>query len=177
MWSRPLRRRRDLDGQLSEVCRLLVAHGFDISGLRGEFAELGLELVPFDADDAEAAAGLWPATRAAGLSLADRACISLARRLKPVGAHGRPVVARPGSRRRNTGDPLSVETPAGAFVEHLLTALDPSRSPPVAASVTRFGKSASPARRSAAMVLFERLQATPGETYGPRVSQAQTPPS
>lgn len=70
----------------SEVCRRVAAHGAEVAGLRGELGELGLEFVPFGVDDAEAAAALWPLTRHAGLSLADRACLVLARRL------GRPAM-------------------------------------------------------------------------------------
>lgn len=39
---------------------------------------LGIEIVPFSAAQAELAARLRPATRKAGLSLADRACLALA---------------------------------------------------------------------------------------------------
>lgn len=70
----------------SEVCRRATERGADVAGLRGELSELGLEFVVFDAVDAEAAAALWPETRHAGLSLADRACLALGRRL------GRPVL-------------------------------------------------------------------------------------
>jgi ribonuclease VapC len=65
----------------SEVCKRLLAHAVEPRALRVRIGALGLELVPFDADDAEAAAALWPLTRHAGLSLADRACLALARRL------------------------------------------------------------------------------------------------
>jgi ribonuclease VapC len=66
----------------SEVGKRGVAHAVDLRALRARVGALGLELVPFSADDAEAAAELWPRTRAAGLSLGDRACIALARRLE-----------------------------------------------------------------------------------------------
>jgi len=51
-------------------------------GLRGEEAdaaveELGLRVISFDATQARAAARLRVATRQAGLSLADRACLAL----------------------------------------------------------------------------------------------------
>lgn len=42
---------------------------------------LGTTVAPFDAPAAVAAARLWSATRHAGLSLADRACLALAREL------------------------------------------------------------------------------------------------
>ena len=65
----------------SEVYRRWIAHGIDASGLRADVEALGLEIVPFTAEDAEQAANLWPATRRGGLSLGDRACLALARRL------------------------------------------------------------------------------------------------
>lgn len=43
---------------------------------------LGLEVIPFNEEDATIAAGLWPDTKAMGLSLADRACLATGRRLK-----------------------------------------------------------------------------------------------
>ena len=42
---------------------------------------LGLQIVPFEAHDAEFAAKLKPHTKAAGLSLGDRACLALAARV------------------------------------------------------------------------------------------------
>jgi PIN domain nuclease of toxin-antitoxin system len=39
---------------------------------------LGVEVVPFGRTDAERAARLWPAGRACGLSLGDRACLAVA---------------------------------------------------------------------------------------------------
>lgn len=56
------------------------------SGLRAQVVALGMTIVTFDADDAEAAAALRPLTRSSGLSLGDRACLALARR------RGLPVV-------------------------------------------------------------------------------------
>jgi PIN domain nuclease of toxin-antitoxin system len=46
-----------------------------------ELQVLGLAVEPFSAGDADTAALLWPQTRNLGLSLADRACLSLAMRL------------------------------------------------------------------------------------------------
>jgi ribonuclease VapC len=65
----------------SEVQQRWVARGVDARGLRTDVEALGLELVPFTADDAEYAAELWPRTRRLGLSLGDRACLALAYRL------------------------------------------------------------------------------------------------
>ena len=45
------------------------------------FTETGIEIRPFDAEDARLAGELVGLTRKAGLSLADRACLALAGRL------------------------------------------------------------------------------------------------
>ena len=42
---------------------------------------MGLRILPFTPEDAELTAGLWSTSRQAGLSLGDRACLSLAQRL------------------------------------------------------------------------------------------------
>lgn len=55
--------------------------GTDTAGLREDLEALGLRILAFSAEDAEGAAGLRAATRSAGLSLGDRACIGLAQRL------------------------------------------------------------------------------------------------
>jgi PIN domain nuclease of toxin-antitoxin system len=65
----------------SEVRQRLLAHGIDDEALLGDVEALGIEMVAFDAEDAERAASLWPTTRDAGLSLGDRACLALAQRL------------------------------------------------------------------------------------------------
>ena len=49
-------------------------------GLGDAIAAEGAVVVPFTATHAESADALWPRTRAAGLSLGDRACLALARR-------------------------------------------------------------------------------------------------
>ncbi len=59
-----------------------IARGVDVSGLREDVTALGLHIMPFGAEDAEAAAQLWPATVRLGLSLGDRACIALGQRLQ-----------------------------------------------------------------------------------------------
>ncbi len=59
-----------------------LARGIDVSELRSDVEALGLELVPFAVADAELAATLWSSTRHLGLSLGDRACLALARRLE-----------------------------------------------------------------------------------------------
>ena len=65
----------------SEVYQRWIAHGVDVAGLRADVEALGLEIVPLTVEDAEQAAELWSATRLRGLSLGDRACLALARRL------------------------------------------------------------------------------------------------
>ncbi|MFM7238150.1 MAG: hypothetical protein ACKOZN_00895 [Cyanobium sp.] len=49
--------------------------------LRQDPRALGLAVEPFSAEDADTAALLWPQSRHLGLSLADRACLSLELRL------------------------------------------------------------------------------------------------
>ena len=69
----------------SEVLQKGLSRGVPVEGLRSDLESLGLAIWPFTAEDAEAAAGLWPQTRALGLSLGDRACLALAMRLdKPA---------------------------------------------------------------------------------------------
>ena len=62
----------------SEVYQKGVRYGLPIEGLGSDLAAAGLVIVPFGAEDAEAAARLWPQTRSLGLSLGDRACLALA---------------------------------------------------------------------------------------------------
>lgn len=65
---------------LSEVAAALVRHQRDPDHiLRAVTAQVTVE--PFTTEDALAAAALWARTRAAGLSLGDRACLALAQRL------------------------------------------------------------------------------------------------
>lgn len=62
----------------SEVVQKAAEAGVDTRGLRRQIEALGLRILPFDAADAERAAALREATRAAGLSLGDRACLAVA---------------------------------------------------------------------------------------------------
>jgi len=62
----------------SETLQKAAVHGVDADGLRADIEGLGVTLVPYTIDDAEETARLWPPTRAAGLSLGDRACLALA---------------------------------------------------------------------------------------------------
>ncbi len=55
-----------------------VTLGLTVEGRQEQVRALGLSIVVFSADHADAAARLLPATRHAGLSLGDRACLALA---------------------------------------------------------------------------------------------------
>lgn len=65
----------------AEVLQRVIAAGLEIWGKREDMESLGLQIHPFTAEDAESTARLWPIGRRVGLSLGDRACLSLARRL------------------------------------------------------------------------------------------------
>ncbi len=65
----------------AEVLQRYRAHGIDTSGKQASIEALGVTIESFTAEDAHTAAALWPSTREAGLSLGDRACLALARRL------------------------------------------------------------------------------------------------
>jgi ribonuclease VapC len=62
----------------SEVVQKALEWQTEIAGLRQELEVLGLAVLPFTAALAETTAHLRPATRQAGLSLGDRACLALA---------------------------------------------------------------------------------------------------
>lgn len=61
----------------TEVLQKSLASGVEVEGMREELEALGLQVSPFTLEQAEAAARLWQATRPYGLSLGDRACLSL----------------------------------------------------------------------------------------------------
>ena len=66
----------------TEVLQKVIARGSrEVRDVRADLASLGLQVLPFTEEDAELAARLWSTTRQAGLSLGDRACLSLAQRL------------------------------------------------------------------------------------------------
>jgi ribonuclease VapC len=65
----------------AEVLQRYRAHGVETAGKREQVEALGIRVEPFSDEDAETVAELWRPTRRAGLSLADRACLALARRL------------------------------------------------------------------------------------------------
>jgi PIN domain nuclease of toxin-antitoxin system len=62
----------------SEVALKANRKGLDVPRIRGLLQDMELSIVPFTPEQAETAAALWPATKAQGLSLADRACLALA---------------------------------------------------------------------------------------------------
>lgn len=63
---------------LSEVIGRIVRDGHDATEVLHRIEESPVEAVPFLAEDAALAAAFIPATRPLGLSLGDRACLSLA---------------------------------------------------------------------------------------------------
>lgn len=65
----------------TEVLQRYHAVGVQAAGKRESIEALGVEVRDFSGDDAAVAAELWAPTRAAGLSLADRVCLAMARRL------------------------------------------------------------------------------------------------
>ena len=66
---------------VSEVLQKAEQHGIDTEGLEVDLEALGVRLHTFDIRAARETAELWAPTRSAGLSLGDRACLALARRL------------------------------------------------------------------------------------------------
>ncbi len=85
---------------LSEVLERLYSGGLDEARTDEAVAELNLRIVDFDAAQAKLAAQLRTATRRAGLSPGDRACLALGLQL------GQPVVT---AERIWTGLDLGVE--------------------------------------------------------------------
>jgi PIN domain nuclease of toxin-antitoxin system len=65
----------------AEVVQKSLSAGVDVEGMREELQSLGMGVEPFLAVDGERAGQLWPITQQQGLSLGDRACLSLALRL------------------------------------------------------------------------------------------------
>ncbi len=66
---------------ISEVTAKLAEAGIRERDIRMAVGGLVLDIVPFDAEQAVEAGMLRRATKAAGLSLGDRACLALAKRL------------------------------------------------------------------------------------------------
>jgi ribonuclease VapC len=64
----------------SEVVQKAVRAGLPVDEKREELLSVGLRILSFDREDAEATAELWPQAR--NVSFADRACLALGRRLR-----------------------------------------------------------------------------------------------
>ena len=70
---------------LAEVLSKLCDRGMPADEVLIAVAALGVDIVPYDGEQARLTGELRPRTRAAGLSLGDRACLALARlRLLPA---------------------------------------------------------------------------------------------
>ena len=67
---------------LSETVAKLAERGMPEGLIRVALGEIGLQVIPFDEDLAYQTGLLRVPTRSAGLSLGDRACLALGRRLK-----------------------------------------------------------------------------------------------
>ena len=65
----------------AEVVQKSLSAGVEVRGMREELQALGMQVEPFVAVDGEKAGQLWLLTRQQGLSLGDRACLSLGLRL------------------------------------------------------------------------------------------------
>ena len=66
---------------LAEVATILADHNLSETAIRSTLEELPVVVAPFDAELAFACAMLRPTTRHLGLSLGDRACLALAKRV------------------------------------------------------------------------------------------------
>ena len=65
----------------AEVLQRAFSLGLGDQGKQEDLEALGVQILPFTVEDAGYTAQLWSSTRQAGLSLGDRACLSLAHRL------------------------------------------------------------------------------------------------
>ena len=74
---------------VAEVGSRLADLGASLPEVRRAIALMAVEIIPFDAEQAYATAGIRDGTRSRGLSLGDRACLQLAARhaLPAVTAH------------------------------------------------------------------------------------------
>ncbi|BAZ71178.1 putative PilT protein (plasmid) [Fischerella sp. NIES-4106] len=66
----------------AEVVQKSIAAGVEVDGMLDDLQSLGLMVEPFTPDDGEITGQLWAQTRQVGLSLGDRACLSLGLRLE-----------------------------------------------------------------------------------------------
>lgn len=65
----------------AEVVQKMLALGANVDNMLEEFQAIGMRVEPFSAKDGEITGRLWSQTKAYGLSLGDRACLSLGIRL------------------------------------------------------------------------------------------------
>lgn len=65
----------------AEVIQKSISAGVNVEGMLDDLQALGLTIEPFTLSDGEMAGRLWQQTRQYGLSLGDRACLSLGSRL------------------------------------------------------------------------------------------------
>ena len=65
----------------AEVVQKSISAGVEVDGMLDDLQALGLKVEPFTPEDGERTGRLWEQTRQAGLSLGDRACLSLGLRL------------------------------------------------------------------------------------------------
>ena len=65
----------------AEVLQRAISLGLGTQGKQEDLESLGVQILPFTVEDAGYTAQLWSISRQAGLSLGDRACLSLAARL------------------------------------------------------------------------------------------------
>ncbi len=65
----------------AEVVQKSITAGVESEGMLDDLLALGLRVEPFTPKDGELTGRLWEQTRQAGLSLGDRACLSLGLRL------------------------------------------------------------------------------------------------
>jgi ribonuclease VapC len=63
---------------LAETLGKMVEHGKPLEATSYQVERLRIAVIPFDEEQARIAASLWKQTRSVGMSLGDRACISLA---------------------------------------------------------------------------------------------------
>jgi ribonuclease VapC len=63
---------------LAETISKMVEYGKPLDAVSFQIERLRIAVIPFDAVQAKIVASLWKATRVAGVSLGDRACLSLA---------------------------------------------------------------------------------------------------
>jgi PIN domain nuclease of toxin-antitoxin system len=66
----------------AEVVQKSISAGVEVEGMLEDLQALGMKVVPFLPVDGAMAGRLWAPTRQLGLSLGDRACLSLGLRLE-----------------------------------------------------------------------------------------------